>query len=153
MLSLKISFGAANIIMNTYTSVSQFEPHNIENNLEVSSRTSVPSLRWVGVHCTGHRWDDVWEMKYRGLRRLNIIIFYFFSIKYIKETYLWRLPVLFDVNSSILSFFWLLLCDPCQSTHTADHSFYHANENVTTIVPLFSRTEWQGSQNNSKKND
>ena len=64
------------------------------------------------------RWDFVWEIKYWGLQTLNIIIFTFFSIKWIKETYLWCIPVFFGVNSSICSrVFWLLLCDPCYSLH------------------------------------
>ena len=44
--------------------------------------------------------------------------FYFFFIKWIKETYLWCVPVFFGVNSLIYSqVFWLLLFDPCHSLH------------------------------------
>ena len=126
--------------MNTYTSVSQFEPHNIHNNLAVTSSISV---------C--HRWSDVWEMKYWGLRRLNIIIFYLFFYKINKGD----LPLMYsfafwpefiDLVVFLAVIVWPLLvhsyCRPL---------FSPCKWKVTTIVLLFWRTEWQGSHNNGKK--
>ena len=148
-LFLKISFRAAN--MNTYTSVSQFEPYNIDKNLAVTSSTSVSSSRRVGVHCAGHRWHDVWQIKYWGLWRLNIIILYRFFYKINKGD----LPLMYscafwrefiDLVVFLAVIVWPLLV----------HSYYRplfspCKWNVTTIVLLFWRTERQGSNNNSKK--
>ena len=61
----------------------------------------------TGVAFTSNRWDFVWEIKYWGLRTLNIIILTYFSIKWIKETYLWCVPVFYGVNSSMYSFYCL----------------------------------------------
>ena len=60
----------------------------------------------TGVAFTSNRWDFVWEIKYWGLRTLNIIILSYFSIKWIKETFLWCVPVFYGVNSSMYSFFF-----------------------------------------------
>ena len=66
----------------------------------------------TGVAFTSNRWDFVWEIKYWALRTLNIIILTYFSIKWIKETYLWCVPVFFGVNSSIYSFFLAVIVWP-----------------------------------------
>ena len=70
----------------------------------------------TGVAFTSNRWDFVWEIKYWGLRTLNIIILTYFSIKWIKETYLWCGPVFVGVNSTIYSGFFSCYClNPCHS--------------------------------------
>ena len=53
---------------------------------------------------TGDRWDFVWEIKYWGLRTLNIITYYLFFYK-INETYLCCLP---DLVVCLVAIAWPL---------------------------------------------
>ena len=68
------------------------------------------------------RWDFVWEIKYWGLRRPNIIVFTF-CYKINKGDLTLMSSCVFLVWSHRFSrFFWLFLCDPCHSLHSTEES-------------------------------
>ena len=75
---------------------------------------------WVSTQASRYQQPLRLCMRNKILRSANAKYRYsylFLSIKWIKETYLWCIPVFFGVNSSIYSVVWLSLFDPCHSLH------------------------------------
>ena len=67
---------------------------------------------------TSNRWDFAWEIKYWGLRTLNIIILtYFLWNKWRRLTFDVFLSFLAWIHRFSRFFFLLLLFDPCHSLH------------------------------------
>ena len=68
------------------------------------------------------RWDFVWEIKYWGLRRPNIIVFTFcYKIKKGDLSLMSSCVILVWIHR-FSRFFWLFLCDPCHSLHSTEES-------------------------------
>ena len=79
-------------------------------------------LQEIRCRVLSDRWDFVWEIKYWGLRRPNIIVFTF-CYKINKGDLTLMSSCVFLVWSHRFSrFFWLFLCDPCHSLHSTEES-------------------------------
>ena len=68
------------------------------------------------------RWDFVWEIKYWGLRRPNIIVFTFCYKINKGDLSLMSSCVILVWIHRFSRFFWLFLCDPCHSLHSTEES-------------------------------
>ena len=80
-------------------------------------------LQEIRCRVLSDRWDFVWEIKYWGLRRPNIIVFTFCYKINKGDLTLMSSCVFFLVWIQRSSrFFWLFLCDPCHSLHSTEES-------------------------------